>query len=88
MINLTFIFFQERHLFSSIDLTFCHPSLFLDYNWSEYKNHHNNDQFPTIIQQNTFSTEDHNPEWKLNRANCDLVYTLCFGKLVPENFKE
>ena len=37
---------------------------------------------------NTFSTEDHNPKWKLNRANWDLFNTLCTGKLIPENFKE
>ena len=74
--------------FSSIDLSFCHPSLFLDYNWSVSKDQHNSDHFPIIIEQNTFSTEDHNPKWKLNRANWDLFNTLCTGKLIPENFKE
>ena len=34
------------------------------------------------------SVEDHNPKWKLNRANWDLFNTLCTGKMVPENFKE
>ena len=74
--------------FTSIDLSFCHPSLFLDYNWSVCEDQHNSDHFPIIIEQNTFSTEDHNPKWKLNRANWDLFNTLCTGKLVPENFKE
>ena len=45
-------------------------------------------KFPIIIEQNTFSTEDHNPKWKLNRANWDLFNTLCTGKLIQENFKE
>ena len=44
--------------------------------------------FPIIIEQNSFSTEDHNPKWKLNRANWDLFNALCTGKLIPENFKE
>ena len=74
--------------FTSIDLNFCHPSLFLDYNWSVCEDQHNSDHFPIFIEQNTFSTEDHNPKWKLNRANWDLFNTLCTGKLVPENFKE
>ena len=74
--------------FTSIDLSFCHPSLFLDYNWSVCEDQHNSDHFPIIIEQNTFSTEDHNPKWKLNRANWDLFNTLCTEKLVPENFKE
>ena len=74
--------------FTSIDLSFCHPSLFLDYNWSVCEDQHNSDHFPIIIEQNTYSTEDHNPKWKLNSANWDLFNTLCTGKLVPENFKE
>ena len=40
------------------------------------------------LNRTLFSTEDHNPKWKLNRANWDLFNTLCTGKLVPENFKE
>ena len=74
--------------FTSIDLSFCHPSLYLEYNWSVCEDQHNSDHFPIIIEQNTLSTEDHNPKWKLNRANWDLFNTLCTGKLVPENFKE
>ena len=50
--------------FTSIDLSFCHPSLFLDYNWFVFEDQHNSDHFPIIIEQNTFSTEDHNPKWK------------------------
>ena len=74
--------------FTSIYLSFCHPLLFLDYNWSLCEYQHNSDQFPIIIEQNTFSTEDHSPKWKSNRANWDLFSTLCTGKLIPENFKE
>ena len=69
--------------FTSIDLAFCQPSLFLDYNWSICEDQHNSDHLPII-----FSTEDHNPKWKLNRANWDLFNTLSTGKLMPENFKE
>ena len=74
--------------FTFIDLSFCHPSLFHDYNWSVCEDQHNSDNFPIIIEQNTFSTEDHIRKWKLNRANGDLFNTLCTGKLIPENFKE
>ena len=42
--------------FTSIDLSFCHPSLYLDYNWSVCEDQHNSDHFPIIIEQNTFST--------------------------------
>ena len=65
--------------FTSIDLSFCHPSLYLDYDWSVCEAQHKSDHFSIIIEQNTFSTEDHNPKWKLNRANWDLFNTLCTG---------
>ena len=73
--------------FTSFDIFFCHPSLFLDYNWSVCEDQHNSDHFPIIIEQNTFSTKDYNPKWKLNRSNWDIFNTLCTCKLVPENFK-
>ena len=47
--------------------------------------------FPRNVNQKVFqvvSYTNHNPKWKLNRANWDLFNTLCTGKLVPENFKE
>ena len=73
MISLTLIILQVQSLF---------------YNWSVCEDQHNSDHFPIIIEQNTFCTEDHNPKWKLNRANWDLFNTLCTGELVLENFKE
>ena len=50
--------------FISIDLSFCHPSLFLDYNWSVCEDQHDSDHFPIIIEQNFFFTKDHSPKWK------------------------
>ena len=85
--SLTLIILQVQSL-ESIDLSFCHPSLYFDYNWSVCKDQHNSDHFSIIIEQNSFSIEDHNTKWKLNRANWDLFNTLCAGKLVSENFKE
>ena len=40
------------------------------------------------LSKTLFSTEDHNPKWKLNRANWDLFNTLCTDKLILENYKE
>ena len=71
--------------FTSIDLSICHPSLFLDYNWFVSEDQHNSDHFPIIIEQITFTTEDQNPKWKLNRANWDLFNILSTGKMIPEN---
>ena len=49
---------------------------------------HNRDHFPSFNEQSPFCPEDHNPKWKLKRANWDLISTRRTGKLIPENFKE
>ena len=36
--------------FSSIDLSLCHPSVFLDYDWSVCEDQHGSDHFPIIIE--------------------------------------
>ena len=56
--------------------------------WSVCEDQLNSDNFLIIIEHNTFTTEDHNPKFRLNRTNWDLFNTLCAGKLAPENFKE
>ena len=79
---------ELREKDGGIYISFYHLSLLLDYNWFVCEDQHDSDHFPIIIEQNTCSTEDHNPKWKLNRANLDLFDTPCIGKLVPKNFKE
>ena len=76
------------HSFTSIDLSLCHPSLFLDFNWSVCEDQHQSDHFPIKIEQTSFSVEDHNPKWKLNKANWELFQSLCSDKISTENFKD
>ena len=74
--------------FSSIDLSLCHPSLFLDFNWSVCKDQHHSDHFPIVIKSNTSTVEDHNPKWKLNKANWELFQSLCTDTITLESFKD
>ena len=74
--------------FSSIDLSLCHPSLFLDFNWSVCKDQHHSDHFPIVIKSNTSTVEDHNPKWKLNKANWEVFQSLCTGTITLESFKD
>ena len=76
------------HSFTSIDLSLCHPSLFLDFNWSVCEDQHQSDHFPIKIEQTSFSVEDHHPKWKLNKANWELFQSLCSDKISTENFKD
>ena len=74
--------------FFSIDLSLCHPSLFLDFNWSVCKYQHHSDHFPIFIESNSSTVEDHSPKWKLNKANWEVFQSLCTDTLTLENFKD
>ena len=63
--------------FSSLDLSLCHPSLYLDYDWSVCKDQRGSDHFPILIESVQTHDEAHNPKWKLNKADWDLFHTLC-----------
>ena len=63
--------------FSSLDLSLCHPSLYLDYDWSVCEDQRGSDHFPILIESVQTHDEAHNPKWKLNKADWDLFHTLC-----------
>ena len=46
---------------SSLDLSLCHPSLYLDYEWSVFEDQHGSDHFPILIMSVQAHDEDHNP---------------------------
>ena len=74
--------------FSSIELSLCHPSIFLDYDWSVCEDQHGSDHFPIIIESLQHSSEDHNPKWKLNKADWDLFHSLCEESLTAVSLSD
>ena len=62
---------------SSLDLSFCHPSLLLNFDWSVCEDQQGNDHFPIVMESIDSSAEDHNPKWKLNKANWEQFHLLC-----------
>ena len=72
--------------FSSLDLSLCHPSLILDFDWYVCDDQHGSDHFPVVIESINPSTEDHNPKWKLNKANWEQFHLLCEQDLSMDNF--
>ena len=59
---------------SALDLSLCHPSVYLDLDWSVCEDQHESDHFPIVIESIKAFEEDHNPKWKLNKANWDLFH--------------
>ena len=72
--------------FSSLDLSLCHPSLILDFDWYVCDDQHGSDHFSVVIESINPSTEDHNPKWKLNKANWEQFHLLCEQDLSMDNF--
>ena len=72
--------------FSSLDLSLCHPSLILDFGWYVCDDQHGSDHFPVVIEGINPTTEDHNPKWKLNKANWEQFHLLCEQDLSMDNF--
>ena len=62
---------------SSIDLSLCHPSLFLDFYWSVCEDQHGVIIFSIVLESIQTSDEDHDPKWILNKANWVLFHYLC-----------
>ena len=56
--------------------------------WSVCEDQHSSDHFPIIIESIQTSSEDHNPEWKLNKADWDLFHSLCDQTLTPLSLSE
>ena len=73
MTNLTYLH-PATGKFSSLDLSICHPSLLLDFDWTVSEDQHGSDHFPVIIESGNNSTNDHNAKWKLNKANWELYH--------------
>ena len=72
--------------FSSLDLSMCHPSLLLDFDWTISEDQHGSDHFTVIIESVNNSTNDHNAKWKLNKANWELYHSLCEECLKIDKF--
>ena len=74
--------------FSSLDLSLCHPSLYLDYEWSVCEDQHGSDHFPILIESVQTHGEDHNPKWKLHKADWDLCNNLCNESLTATSLSD
>lgn len=73
--------------YSAIDLSFCHPTLYLDFEWSVCDDLHGSDHFPIIIKEMEETDEDILPRWNFKTANWERFNILCEERLIFENFK-
>ena len=73
--------------FSACDLSLCHPSLYLDFDWTVGEDQHGSDKYPIVNENMQTNEENHNPKWK-HKANWDLFHTLCEESLTTTSLSE
>ena len=63
--------------FSCIDLSICHPTVLLDYDWKVGDDLCGSDHFPIIMKNIGSPLKESTPRWKLNKANWEKFELLC-----------
>ena len=71
---------------SSIDLTLCDPTSFMDYTWNTYKDTCGSDHYPIIIDMNN-NIQDHTPRWNINKADWIKFQHLCSKELIEDKIQ-
>ena len=70
---------------SAIDLTFCHPSLYLDFNWEVGEDLCGSDHYPIFLHHSLADSGAKIPRWKLHRANWETFQALCLERIHLED---
>ena len=61
----------------AIDLSVCHPNIYLDFDWSVCDDLHGSDHFPILIKETESSDDEQHCRWNLKKANWETFTTLC-----------
>lgn len=72
---------------TAIDLTMCHSSLYLDYNWDTYKDTCGSDHLPIILTSCDSRPQEKITQWQLHKANWELFKLLCEIELSKINWE-
>ena len=73
--------------FTAIDLSLCHPSLYLDYEWKVCEDSHGSDHFPIIMYETEETDSDKIPKCNFKKANWEKFNILCHEKLLFNSFE-
>ena len=62
---------------TSIDLTMCSPTLFMDFSWRVEDDLHGSDHFPIILESHYHPQDDRPPKWQFHKADWNHFKYLC-----------
>ena len=69
-----------------IDLSICHSSLFLDFNWLVHDSTCGSDHFPLVMHTIVPQMEEHVPHWQLHKADWEFFHQLCTNSILAEDY--
>ncbi len=75
-------------LYSSLDLTLCSPSLYLDFNWEVGDDLCGSDHFPVFLQSKGPPSIDRIQRWKLHKADWAAFSERCMIELDVDRFPD
>ena len=70
----------------AIDLSLCHPSIYLDFDWLVCDDLHESNHFPILINEIEPSDDEQNCRWNLKKANWEPFSISCQERLTSEKF--
>ena len=70
---------------SSLDLSMCSPSLYLDYTFHVHDDLCGSDHFPTFLTNDVTPISEPVGRWKFSKANWSLLLLFVIQNLSPEN---
>ena len=73
--------------FTCIDLSICHPTLYLDYDWKVGDDLCGSDHFPIFLQNIGSSVDQHVPRWKFKKANWEMFNFQCNARITSDKFE-
>ena len=83
--------FDTYHQTSSLlDLSLCHPFIYMDFAFEVYSDRLGSDHHPIFI---TANTSDHPvtervPKWNFKKANWDAFQGQCITEITPDRFND
>ncbi len=78
---------QANGSFTSIDLSMCSPSLFMDYTWMVEEDQYGSDHYPIVLSNHFHPPDERVPKWQFHKANWTEFQLCCEQRLLPEDFK-
>ena len=73
---------------SAIDLSLCHPSLYLDLSWSVHDDLCGSDHYPVLITTTQSYNHDALLSWKLDKADWCTFSEACSEELTIANIED